>query len=158
MKAIIKLGLTNDLVIIDDKVVIGILPLGDDILNEVKDQLMCMKAGTITELNFIVTPTVIKEYDNMFVTDGLPIGKLNCEIDYTCVLDRDDLDKFRQLASYLNIDKINIYNIFLHNYKLFLQNIKLHFCHFKYKGNKFTVIKLCKPIPFIFTKLFYIIL
>ena len=112
MKAIIKLGLTNDLVVIDDKVVIGILPLGDDILNEVKDQLMCMKAGTITELNFIVTPTVIKEYDNMFVTDGIPIGKLNCEIDYTCVLDRDDLDKFRQLASYLNIDKINIYNIF----------------------------------------------
>ena len=55
-------------------------------------------------------------------------------------------------------NNIKIYTISLHNYKLFLQNIKLHFCHFKYKGNKFTVIRLCKPIPFIFTKLFYIIL
>ena len=51
MKAIIKLGLTNDLVVIDDKVVIGILPLGDDVLNEANAFYMTSSPETTFDLN-----------------------------------------------------------------------------------------------------------
>lgn len=113
MKAVVKLGLENFLVVIEDKTILEIVHLdSDNYLNDIKSQLLCHKKGSIDEIDFIVTPMVVEGNRNSFVTDGIIVGDLECDKEYTYIIDRGDLENYRKLASALAIDKINIYNKF----------------------------------------------
>lgn len=110
MIAVLKVGSTQELVLIDKKKLYFAFSLNrSSVLTDTYKYLKSIPEG-ITELRVIMTPTVV---GSELECDGVPLNQFDCGgINKTAYLSKNDLSKLKLLAIKLGLKEFKLYNMF----------------------------------------------
>lgn len=110
MIAVLKIGSTNELVLLEDKKLYFAFSLNrSTILNDTYKYLKSIPKS-IDELRIIITPTIM---GSELICDGLPLNQFNCGgIRKTAYISKIDVEKLKLLAIKLGLREFKIYNMF----------------------------------------------